>query len=402
MSHKESMLNIAVIMEGTLHAGGGYQQQLSTILELQKLNKYKITVFVFSPHNQAVLDSYGVDSVVVKNNVLDKIFRFINRQDFFYSFSAKFKMRSLLEKKMDENDIDLVYFLSPSMYSMDLIAHNFIFTNWDLCHRDFPEFSEVSFYREFEQREILFSRSLRKAVATIVDSPLARDNVVRRYGVDPHRVFPVSFNPSKSADTKILVDTKEKHGVSGEYIYYPAQFWSHKNHTYIIDALALLKEEGINLTAIFSGSNPGNVDYVLKYAKFKNVTELVKYIGFAPNEDIYSLYKNAIALVMPSYFGPTNIPPLEAFSTGTPVICSDLEGPREQVAEAALLCDLHSPLSLAGHLKSLLNSSELRRSLVEKGQQRLEELQKNSITKVLENIFDDYAKKLNSWKNSEF
>ena len=56
-----------------------------------------------------------------------------------------------------------------------------------------------------------------------------------------------------------------------------------------------------------------------------------------------SLYKESIALVMPSYFGPTNIPPLEAFNLGVPVLYSDLPGLKDQVGDAALLLDLNKP-----------------------------------------------------------
>lgn len=392
------MMNIAVALEGELQGGGGYQQQLSTILELKKNNKYNVIAFVFSKNNKEVLESYGINAIEAKKKLTDKLFRFINRQEWFYPFSSIFKAKSVFEKKLDANDIDLVYFLSPSTLSLDLLTHNFIITNWDLSQRDTPEFPEVNHFREFERREILYTKSLTKAVAVLVDSNLGKQNVVRRYGVDDNRVYVASFAPSVNAEPKKLIDVKTKYAMAGEYIYYPAQFWSHKNHVYIIDAIVLLKRQGIKLTAIFSGSNTGNLDYVLGYAKSQGVGELIEYIGFAPNEDIYSLYKNALAMVMPSYFGPTNIPPLEAFAIGTPVIYSDLDGLREQVGDAALLCDLKNPNNLAEYLKSLLASDELRQSLIQKGTQRLAELQKASVTNVLESIFDDYAVKLKCWK----
>jgi glycosyltransferase involved in cell wall biosynthesis len=39
---------------------------------------------------------------------------------------------------------------------------------------------------------------------------------------------------------------------------------------------------------------------------------------------------------MPSYFGSTNLPPLEAVSLGCPVIYSDLPEFREQMGDAAI------------------------------------------------------------------
>ena len=52
-------------------------------------------------------------------------------------------------------------------------------------------------------------------------------------------------------------------------------------------------------------------------------------------------------MVMPSYFGPTNMPPLEAFAMKTPVVVSDLPGIRDQVGEAALLVEPENPKALS-------------------------------------------------------
>jgi len=392
-------INIAVVFDGELQGGGGYQQQLSTIIELNKLDKYNFIAFVFSEENKKILDSYGIKSVIVKKTIFDKIYRLFHRQEWFFPFSKRFKLKALFEKSLEVHDIDLVYFLSPSVLSLDLTTHNYIITVWDLCHRDTPEFPEVNHFREFESREQLYTKSLKKSVAVLVDSELGKSNIVRRYGVDECRVHVAPFAPSINAFMDNNIDVKTKYKIDGNYIYYPAQFWSHKNHVYIIDAIAILKQQGINLMAIFSGSNMGNLDYVLDYAKKLNVSELVKYIGFAPNEEIYSLYKNALAMVMPSYFGPTNIPPLEAFAIGTPVIYSDLDGLRDQVGDGALLCDLKSPNNLAEHLKSVLESENLRNDLIIKGGNRLDELSKSNVVDILSEIFDDYSIKLKCWKS---
>ncbi len=391
-------LKIAIVFEGELEIGGGYQQQVSTIVKLKELNKYYFLGFVFNKKNKEILENYGINSIIVKKSLFDKVLRWLNCQDWFLPVSKKIKLLSNFEKYLIKYGIDLVYFLYPSSLSLDLINHNYILTVWDLCHRDYPEFPEVNFNREFELREFLYSRSLKKAVAILTDSEFGKLNIIRRYAVNPERVYVAPFYPSINVFRSISIDIKVKYQIEGEYIYYPAQFWAHKNHVYIIDALSILKTQGIRLFAIFSGSDKGNLSYVLNYAEKMGVRELIKYIGFAPNEEIYSLYKNALALVMPTYFGPTNIPPLEAFAVGTPVIYSDLPGLRDQVGDAALLCDLKNPNSLAEHLKTLLNNTALRNELIIKGKKRLEELTKTNITTILENIFDDYHIKLKCWR----
>jgi glycosyltransferase involved in cell wall biosynthesis len=74
-----------------------------------------------------------------------------------------------------------------------------------------------------------------------------------------------------------------------------------------------------------------------------------------------------LALVMPTYFGPTNLPPLEAVTLGCPVIYSDLPGCREQMRGAALYCDLADVSSLANHLAALIRDAALRERLLKEG-----------------------------------
>ncbi|MGN5486390.1 glycosyltransferase, partial [Campylobacter coli] len=61
--------------------------------------------------------------------------------------------------------------------------------------------------------------------------------------------------------------------------------------------------------------------------------------------ELGALYRGAAALVMPSYFGPTNLPPLEAWAVGTPVIYP--EAFKAQAGDAAILFDYDDPRSLA-------------------------------------------------------
>ncbi|WP_151961549.1 glycosyltransferase [Acinetobacter bereziniae] len=390
-------LKIACVFEGELHDGGGFQTQLSTILEINEHPKYQIIAFTFSQKNQRLLESYGLRAIYVKTHFMDKILKILNYQRWFYF--VKFKFKISFEKKLDEYHIDLVYFLSPSNLALHLTTHNYIFTIWDLCHRDTPEFPEVNNYREFERREVLYNEAPKKAFAVLTDSELGRKNAIKRYNLNEDRVFNVSFVPSINIKQSIYINVKYKYNIFGEYIYYPAQFWPHKNHIYILEAIAKLKEKGVLLSVIFSGADKGNLNYVMSYAKKLNIGDLVHYIGFAPNEDVYYLYKQSLALVMPSFFGPTNIPPLEAFAIGTPVIYSNIAGLCDQVGNAALLCDLKRSNELVEHLELLLNNPKKRIELIELGYVRLEKLNEISISTILVKIFDDYLIRLKCWKS---
>lgn len=393
----DKILNIGIIFNAGTTDGGGFYQQISTLIELRKLEKYNFIVFTFNEYNKDIIERYNFKTILINENIFEKFYRFILRREWTWPFVRKFKLKSFFERVLEKYAIDLVYFLYPSGLSLDLVSHNYIITVWDLCHRDFPEFPEVNYYREFELREILYNKSLKKAFAIIVESEVGKYNLIKRYNIDEDRVYVIPFLPSVTAYSKNEVDVRSKYKINSEYIYYPAQFWSHKNHVYIIDALSILSKKNITITAVFSGSDKGNLAYVLDYANKKGVSHLVKYIGFVPDEEIYSLYKNALALVMPTYFGPTNIPPLEAFQIGVPVIYSDLPGLREQVGDAALLCDLNNPTSLAEILIKLKNSEIQKGELILKGFEQLKKSQSVSYIDILDNIFYDYSIKRRCW-----
>src|SRR5205823_751648 len=99
----------------------------------------------------------------------------------------------------------------------------------------------------------------------------------------------------------------------------------------------------------------------------------VRFLGYVPDEDISALYRRALVLVMPTFFGPTNIPYLEAWSLGCPVITSDVRGLPEQVGDAGLLVDPRDEGALAEAIWRLRSDEALRRSLVERGRRKVAE-----------------------------
>ena len=112
------------------------------------------------------------------------------------------------------------------------------------------------------------------------------------------------------------------------------------------------------------------------------------------------LYKKALALVMPTYFGPTNLPPLEAFRSGTPVLYSDLPGMREQVGDAAILLDLDDPKSMVDAVRDLIEQPSLAKRLVRAGMKRLTVLSDDdSRWGTLQAIFASFEAKIRLWKS---
>lgn len=279
------------------------------------------------------------------------------------------------EKALIRQKADLIYFVGPSFLMLPLQKLNYLSTVWDLCHRDTPEFPEVRHFSEFHVRESLFQKTLAPSVLIITDSAMSKENISRRYGIDQDRILSIPFSPSPLLEERYAAGTPEvlaRYRIESGYFFYPAQFWSHKNHMRILDALLILQREDWRPVMVFTGGDMGNRKTVEEFIMHNGLTDQVKILGFIPPEDMRGLYSGARAVVMPSYFGPTNLPPLEAWIMGKPLIYSTTG--REQAGDAAILFDPDEAKELANALK-LTRDDQLCADLIEKGRKRLQEIE---------------------------
>ncbi len=109
---------------------------------------------------------------------------------------------------------------------------------------------------------------------------------------------------------------------------------------------------------------------ITRMKKLGDCEEQVHFLGFVSRADLISLYRNAFALTYVSFCGPENLPPLEVFALGCPVVASKVSGAAEQLGEAAILVDPSNPEEIANAIKVLLDDPSLVRTMVERGRQR--------------------------------
>ena len=109
------------------------------------------------------------------------------------------------------------------------------------------------------------------------------------------------------------------------------------------------------------------------------------------------LYRNAFALTYLTFFGPENLPPLEAFALGCPVIASDVAGAQEQLGECALLVDPKSPEEIASAIKSLRDDPDLRKTLVDCGFSRASRFTGRDYVRGVFRILDEFEPIRRCW-----
>ena len=120
----------------------------------------------------------------------------------------------------------------------------------------------------------------------------------------------------------------------------------------------------------------------------------VHILGHVPDQDMAALYGSARGVILPTFFGPTNIPILEAWSFDVPVLTSDIRGIREQCGDAAILVDPTSVDSIAAGIASLWSDEAERSRLVKAGRERLAMWRPADFVRRLGTIVDEVSERV--------
>lgn len=236
----------------------------------------------------------------------------------------------------------------------------------DIMHRYESRFPEVGEVQEYVDREFV-ARHLVNDASILVDSKVGKQQLIECYNCSPSQIYVLPF----IASVFLTGDAERPKGLDiasdVPFVFYPAQFWPHKNHIALLKALSLLQKE-INMHAVFVGSvEKDGFTVIADYITAKGMQHRVHVLGYVSDAEVRWLYQHAACMVMPSFFGPTNIPPIEAIQYGCPVATSEIYGNMEQLGDAALFFNPHSPEDLARCIKAIMTEESVRAALVEAG-----------------------------------
>jgi glycosyltransferase involved in cell wall biosynthesis len=124
------------------------------------------------------------------------------------------------------------------------------------------------------------------------------------------------------------------------YFYLPNQFWKHKNHRTVIEALRILRQEGSNPVVAASGReedyrHPEHFAGLQALVSAYGLTHNFRFLGIVPRPHVFALMRVSTALINPSLSEGWSTPVEEAKSLGVPMLLSDLRVHREQAGDRA-------------------------------------------------------------------
>lgn len=251
---------------------------------------------------------------------------------------------------------DLLYFASPNRLAEKIESTPMVSTIWDLGHRDLPEFPEFR-GRVWRARESLYQSALPRSFHTFTDSESTRTRIIEIYGLVPHRVSAIGLLYEPRAELE-PAEAKASN-VEGRYFVYPAKKWAHKNHEVILAALPQVLSHFPDVKLVLTGSDgPALENLVVQKIRRWGLMDNVVDLGYVNEAELDGLVRNAAALLMPTFLGPTNIPPLHALSVGTPVIASDRHSFDGRIQESLLLVPPTSHDAWAAKMLEVLRSDQ--------------------------------------------
>ncbi len=148
---------------------------------------------------------------------------------------------------------------------------------------------------------------------------------------------------------------KEKYGIDRPYFYVPNQFWKHKNHKVIVDALINLKSSHPELLVLASGAtfdhrHPDYFNSLIQDVRLGCVENNFKVLGIIPYQDVIALMTYCEAVINPSLFEGWSTTVEEAKSLDIPMLLSNISVHLEQADSLAMFFPPHDPIALANCL----------------------------------------------------
>jgi glycosyltransferase involved in cell wall biosynthesis len=209
----------------------------------------------------------------------------------------------------------------------------YVLTVHDLSWLERP--GDFTCYERLWHRLARIPRLARRAAAVVCDTAVTRTAVLEHWDLDGDRVHVVA--PGVTAP-----DTSAPPARDRPYVLAVGGLEPRKAPDVLADAHALARAQGLEADLVFAGEG--------RLAATLAGRDGVHVLGRVGDAELGALYRDALALVMPSYLEGFGFPPLEAALAGTPSIVSDLAVFDETLGDAALRVPPGDPHALAAAL----------------------------------------------------
>jgi len=354
--------------------GGTFQYTLSMIDALRRIKKHEYTIFTTKSNRS--YDDLGIPIVRLP--------------------SAGRTILEILRTRLQLGDgrglFAGVEKLIAPIYSTRLLASRqpFLFTLHDLQEKYYPENFTVAqrIWRDFVNKSLS-----RTAGGIICESVQVKSDIQRFLSIDETKISVIPAPPASAFLLEHVNSIEFKRAAQDlvlpeQFLFYPAQFFPHKNHIRLVEALSLILRAYPQCHLVLTGQKKYEFERVMGRVNELGVQDRVQHLGYVETDILAAVYLRATLVAVPTLFESISIPVYEAFRLGVPVCASNILALPEQIGDAGLLFDPLSTTDMAEKIIQVLKSAELRTEMINKGKERIASLTMDRYAAQLEVIVD--------------
>jgi len=228
----------------------------------------------------------------------------------------------------------------------------------------------------------------REAITIVTDSQSVKDDLMDLTTIKSERIHVVPL----AYDTQIHYPQKDdtvlrELGIDGPFILYLGVLDFRKGIVNILDAFEMIKPKFPDLKLVLAGDlNPFVTSIPERLDGYRYIDDVIR-TGFVSDDQKRVLLSSAEVFLFPSEYEGFGIPVLEAMACGSPVITTNVSSLPEVGGDAALYVTPKQPEELAEAIQKILDSDNLRSSLIEKGFAQTKKFSWDKTAEMMEKVY---------------
>lgn len=153
---------------------------------------------------------------------------------------------------------------------------------------------------------------------------------------------------------------------------YISPLWLFKHQWIVVEAIAMLRREGLPVTLTLAGGEMEDARQRLDeaVARFDPDGTFVRQLGQVPPDALPGLMRESDLFVFASSCENMPITLLEGMAAGLPIVSSDRGPMPEVLGDAGVYCDPEDPVSVADAIRTLIGDAQLRHNLASRARER--------------------------------
>ena len=381
-----SIIKVAFLLNLSENWLGGvnyYRSLLSAIMENKDLNIEPV-IFIAKGSNRSLLNDYPKVTVVESKLFTEFTLYWLIRKIICKIIGKDI----LLERLLKSFEINVISHLGAVLPHSDIATIAWI---QDFQHCHLPELFSIE---EINARNKAFFDLIKMCDTVIVSSYDAQKDFLKFSKDYKDKVEVLQFvvpvnNEILEYNSEFIL---EKYKIDKKFFYLPNQYWTHKNHKIVLEALSILKQQNKDVLVVSSGNSGDyrNDEYfssITEYIKDKQLEESFKILGKIPYQDVKILSEECLAFINPSLFEGWSTTVEEAKSMGKRIILSDIAVHKEQSPQGGCFFDRYDANDLAQVLWNVWNLEKDDSDLREKARNDLL-LRRRTFAETYKNIVD--------------